>query len=781
MLKSTALTPLAGVAGSARLAVVFGETSSGRNLRVSYPDYVDLRDRSASFAGLFGSTLATVNLGRGRDARQVWSEVVTGNYFQVLGVRAALGRTLLPADEVAPGRHPVVVISHGLWQRQFAGDPNVIGSSVDINNYPMTVVGVADPSFHGTIVSNDVEVFVPVMMWSAIGLSGGLPQDAVANALGDRRAQILFPQGFLKPSASMASTRDEIDALWSSTGGDRRSADGLVRLRLVPFWRSPTGGQTYVLPTLGVLVAMGLLVLLIACANIAGLVLVRGVSRRGEVALRLALGASRRRVLRLLMVENLILAVPGAILGVLLARRAIPAMLAYAEWLAAPERIFLNIDVDGLVIAFSAIVACASAVVFGFGPALRSSRVDLVSVINEDASPRGGGRGRFRAGLVVAQVAVSLLLLVGAGLALESVDAARRANPGFDANQVAVLGIDLRQNGYDAARGRVFYRQLLEAVRGEAGVEAAALAAYTPLGLIEKRAQRVEVEGYEPHRDEDLGFTANEVGPDYFRALRIEIVAGRPFEDGDDAEAAAVVMVNRPFAERFWGGAANALGKRVRVAGGEWRTVVGVSADVKYTKINDAPKPYVYLPFLQSYRSSMILHVRGTGAIERLIDRARDQVAALDADLPLLFARPLTEATRGALIFFELMATMLLAFGAVGMAMAALGTYGLVSYAVKQSVREIGIRIALGATRSRVVRAFVGRGLKLGLAGAALGVITALALSRFLGSVLFGVSPTDLTSFTRALLLILGVVVLATLAPAWRAARTNAMRVLRHQ
>ena len=583
----------------------------------------------------------------------------------------------------------------------------------------------------------------------------------------------------------------QTDALWAALSGDRPLSDVAQRLRVVPFWQTPGGAPMQMLPTLIVVTAMGLLVLMIACANIAGLVLVRGVSRRGEVAVRLALGATRTRIVRLLIVENLVLAVPGALLGVLLAQRAIPVLVGYAEWLAAPERVFFNIGVDGVVIGFAALVACGCALVFGFVPALQSSRVDLVSVINEDASPRGASRGRLRAGLVVAQVAVSLLLLVGAGLVMRSLEAARRANPGFDANRVTAIAVDLKQNGYDEPRGRVFYRKVLDAARADPGTESATLAAYAPLAFLDTPARRVAIEGYEPRRDEDLAFLSNTVGPDYFRTLRITLMAGRAFEDQDDETAPPVVIVNNTLAERFWGGAANALGKRVRVAGDDpstnsgptsgWRTVIGVAADVKYLRIDESPRPYLYLPFLQAYRSSMILHTQGPAPVDVLVDQARGHVGALDADLPILSARPLTEGISGALIFFNLTATMLFVFGVAGMALAAMGTYGLVSYLVRQSTHEIGIRMALGASGLSIVRRFLARGLRLGAIGAALGTVAALSASNLLGSVLFGVSATDTISFARALAIVLGTVVVATIVPAWRAARTNPLSALRHQ
>lgn len=779
MLKGMALSPLAGVDSSARLGVVYAETSTGRDLAVSYPDFRFLRDHSRAFSGLFGTRVLTANLGHGRGAKPVFGEIVSGNYFQVLGVRAALGRTLLPSDEGAPGRHPVVVISDGLWRRDFGADSHVVGKTIEVNNSRLTVVGVADATFHGTIVSYDVEVFVPVTIAPQLGVTFGSAETNPSAILADRTAGAFYVHGRLRPGVSMASAAAETDAIWNGLSGDRPMNDPAQRLRVVPFWRSPNGAQTYMLPTLTVLSTMGLLVLMIACANIAGLVLVRGLSRRGEIAVRLALGATRARIVRLLVVENLVLAIPGAVLGVFLALRGIPLLVEFAEQMAAPERVYFNVQIDSLIVGFAVVVACASALVFGFLPALQSSRVDLVSVINEDASPRGASRGWMRAALVVAQVAVSLLLLVGAGLATRSLDAARHADPGFDSRHVTTIEVDVRQNAYDESRGRQFYRRLLELARTDPGVDVATLAAYQPLALLETREQRVEIEGYVPRRGEDLLFTSNTVGPDYFRMLKIPLVMGREFQDRDSETAAPVAIVNRTMAQRFWGSAANAIGKQVRAGTGARRTVVGVVADVKYFQINEAPRSYFYLPFEQAYRPQMILQTRGSASADLLVDRARAHITELDPDLPILYARPMS--VRGAFLFYELTAMMLFIFGMAGMALAAMGTYGLVSYIVKQSTHEIGIRMALGASGLGVVREFAARGLRLGIFGAALGVVAALALSGLLERVLFGVSATDAISFLQALAIVLTVVLAATLVPAWRASRTDPVKALRHQ
>ena len=780
MLKSMALSPIAGVTRAADIAVIFAETAAGRPVRLSYPDYRYLRDHDRAFTGLFGTAVGTTILGRGRGARQIWTEFVTGNYFEVLAVQAQLGRTLLPADEVAPGGHPVVVISDGLWRRDLNADPAIVGKTLEINNTVFTIVGVAAPGFHGTTVVYDVEAYVSVMMAPQLGFRFGSDHQTAAGVLGDQDAAVLLPRGYLRPGVSLESAATQASALWSSRPVTRSDADARERVRVVPFRQTPNGAPSYVLPSLGVMTGMGLLVLAIACANIAGLVLVRGVSRRGEIAVRLALGATRRRIVRLLVIENLVLALPGAVFGVLLARQLMPVLVSYADWLAAPQRLFFNVQLDAWVVAFATVAACGSALVFGFLPALRSSRVDLVSTINEDASPRGAARARFRSLLVVTQVAVSLLLLVGAGLAARSVRAAREANPGFDAREVASITLDVRQNGYDAARGRTFYRALLDAVRADPAVESASVAVNTPMNMTDTRAQNVAIDGYVKQPGEDLAFMFNIISSEYFRTLRVPVLAGRDFDARDDEQGAPVLVVNETLAKRFWGGASTAVGKRIRIGATDWRTIVGVAADLKYSRIDEPARPYFYLPLGQSYRSEMVLHVRGR-AMDHVFTTVREQVSRLDPDLTIIAARPMSESIRGALIFFDLTATMLFLFGLTGMTLAALGTYGLVAYTVRQSSHEIGIRMALGASRASVVRAFLSRGLQLGVVGALIGVVAALAVSTSLSRVLFGVSPTDAWTFARAAAVVLTGVAIASLVPAWRAARMNPLRTLRHQ
>src|SRR6185503_17946574 len=401
-----ALKPLPAVDGSGSLGVLVARTSGGRILPLSHPDFRDLSREQQTFESGAGAAMDAFSLGTGTHSERVFGEMVTGNYFSVLGVTASLGRTLIPSDDVAPGQHPVVVISDGLWRRAFASDPGIVGKTVQINAYPFTVVGVAEPGFQGTVVGVGLDLFLPVMMQ---------PRLRGFDVLSNRQAPLVWGIGHLRDGASIVSADAEAGVLSEGLDAQQPARETEQRAVVIPMWQSPFGAQTYMLPATLLLSVMGALLLLIVCANVSNLVLVRGVSRRGEIAARLALGASRGRILRLLLVESLVLAVPGAALGLVTSRVIGNFLRSTNLSSAAPVPIAVNTSTDWTFIAFALVLSCVSSLVFGFIPALRSSKVDLAGVMKDDLSPRGGSRGRMRNALVVAQVAVSLLLLVGAG------------------------------------------------------------------------------------------------------------------------------------------------------------------------------------------------------------------------------------------------------------------------------------------------------------------------------------------------------------------------------
>jgi predicted permease len=773
LFRPLALAPVPGVEGSGTLGVIVARTPGGSIEPLSHPDYRDLVGEQDSFTAIAGTSMYGLSIRVGAGAERIWAEEVTGNYFQVLGVRAQLGRTLLPSDDVTPGAHPVIVISDGLWKRAFGADPAVVGRTVLVGGYPLTVVGVADPSFHGSVVSMDIEAFVPIMMQ---------PQLQGRDELSSRLAPSLWGLGRLKPGVSMDAAAAQASVLYARLRSLHPSDEVEQRATVIPMWRSPFGAQTYMLPAVVLLGAMGALLLLIVCANVSNLVLVRGLSRRGEIAARLALGGSRARVLRLLAIESLSLSIPGALVGLLASSGLLQLMnSANTARPAMAGRTFLDDSVDWRVAVFAVILSCGCALVFGLLPAFRVSRVDLSSVMRDDLSPRAASSSRARNALVVSQVAVSLTLLVGAALVLRSLEAARNADPGFDTRNVASLSLDLQANGYDQVRGHAFFATVLDALRIEPGVEAATLASNTPMALVPGRARDFDVEGYTAHPTEDLRFLINVVAPGYFHTLRIPLLAGRDFNAADDGSSRRVVIVNETLARRFWGEPQNAIGRRLRAADRDWAVVAGVVRDVKYLRIDEEPRPFVYLPYQQYVLVPMFVHVRTGGDARAALPRLRARIQAIDAHLPVLDGRPMREQTEAGISILQIAAGVLGVIGIVATLLAAFGTYGMVSYSARQSEHEIGIRMAVGANRGDVARRFLGRGLQLGAAGTVLGLVMSLAISRVLASLVYGVSTTDLVSLVSASAVIMTVVGVASLFPSWKAARLDPVRVLRHR
>jgi predicted permease len=770
LFKSLALTPLPGVQRSSELAVVMQRTPGGRSAALSVPDYRYLKQHNRSFVDLTASLMLFATIGRGADAERVSAELVMGNYFQSLGVGAQIGRTLLPSDDVAPGQHPVAVISDALWRTRFGADPRVVGQTLHVNGQPLTIVGVADRHFNGTVVSMGMDVFAPIMMQPLL-----LPP----SRLEQRTAMMLNTLGHLRPGVSRESAGAEMRVLSEQLDADNPIPNIKNRATVIPIWQSPHGAQTYWLPATIVLGGMGLLMLLIVCANVSNLVLVRGVGRRAELAMRLALGASRGRVLRLLFVENLVIAVPGGVAGIALATFILP-LIASGPSGVSPTRMYLDTSVDAYVLLFALTLSIGCAVVFGFLPALRTSHVALVSVMN-DVSTRMAGRGRLRSALVVSQVAVSLVLLVGAGLVLRSYQSARHADGGFDSKGVTALSLDLSAAGYDEARGKLFFDRLLNVLRAEPNFTSVSLATRVPLSLVDGPSRPVVIEGYVPRDDEDLAFLYNIVSPEYFSTLHIPFVAGRDFAATDDAASAPVAVINETFARRIWDTPANALGRRLQSSSDTWREVVGVVRDVKYSRLTEEPRPYMYFPLQQSYTSQVTIHARSTTDATEALRQTRERVRAIDPMMPIARSLTLAEQAQQALSMYQMAAGALTMFGAITIVLAAIGIYGLVAYTVRQSTQEIGIRMAVGASRRDVAWVFIKRGTTLAGAGAAIGLIAALAMSGAIRSMLFGVGPHDVFSFGAGIAVVMVVALLASWVPAWRASKIDPLTALRHQ
>ena len=759
-----AFAPLPGVPASSELEVIIASTPGGRPVSLTHREYRYLAGQTRTYRSLAGTQFNGFTLGRGGDAQRVFGESVTGNYFEVLGVRAQLGRVLDRSDDAVPRGHPVAMLSDGLWRRLFDANPAIVGRTIHVNAVPVTVVGVTDPDFHGSVVGVDIELFLPVMMQPL--LSGGW------DALASPDARFLTAIGRPRAGVGIEQRRSETRKLGRELDVDYPADQVAERAVALPIAQSPFGVQTYAVPIVRLVGATAAVLLVVVCANIAGLVLVRALARRGEIAARLALGATRARIVRLLVAENLLLAIPGAVFGLLLTHVADP-YLTSAQRDVLSVRLYFNWDA-GVLPLVALLLAGASALLCGVVPGLDASR----------SSVRAPSTSRLRPALVVSQVAASLVLLVGAVLAIRSFDAARSADPGFDTGDVASVLIDVRPAMDARSEWHALYGRLLHGLRSMDGVESASLMMMPLLMVYDFGVREFSIEGHTPRRGDDLQFGYNIVSPEHFRTLKIPLVAGRDFDTRDQASSQPVAVVNETLAVTFWGDARSAVGRRIQTpdwttTAPTWLTIVGVARDIKYTRLNEQPRPYVYMPFAQAAAPMMFVHVRGSGDTGALLDRVRAHVQAAEPNVPVLEARPLAVQVSTGSAIYEVTARVLAFIGLAAISLAALGIYGLVAYSVKQSSHEIGIRVAIGAPAAHILWRFLERGLRLGVVGVAAGAVLSLAASRVMSSLLYGVTPGDVRSLAVAALAVLCVAAAASLVPAWRAARLDPVVALR--
>ncbi len=767
MLKDVVLRPLAGVRSAEQLVVVLSTTRGGQTIPLSYPDYRDFRDRNSVFSALVASSQNPLSITIDAHPQRLWGEHVSGNYFQVLGVRAALGRVLLPSDNQVLGGHPVALISHALWQNSFGSDPNVVGKNIHVGTRSFTVVGVTEPGFHGSVPGLSLDVFVPLMMEPDMSAPGDL--------LEQRNSHWLVVQGRLKEGVTFQQATAAMSVLGKQLAGQYPNEDILQRAALVPLWKSPFGSQQYLFPILSAVMVVAGIVLLVACGNLANLFLARAAARRREMAVRLAVGASRARLVRQLLTESLLVSLLGGVGALIIG-------LWSNEWFThlrppTPFPVALEANLDLLVFAFTLLVSCASAFLFGLAPALQASKVDLVQALKQNVSGRQVRLSRSRQGLVVWQMALSLILLVSAGLVIRSKWNASDIDPGFNVRNVDLVSLDLRPNGYDESAGLAFFQRLLERSRSLPEVLSASLATRLPLLVIGTPSRTVEVEGYVYRQDEDMSLAFNIVTPEYFETMQVPILKGRVFTARDDRSADNVVVVNETMARHFWPGR-DALGRRLRTAG-RWRTVVGVVRDIKYLNLTEAPRPYLYLPLAQNYSPDMTLHVRTAADPVTLLRTLESVIRELDPNLPVFGVRTMSEHVQFSLAGYTLAVLLLTRAGLLGLLLASVGLYGVISYSVTQRRHEIGVRMALGALPGDALRMILGQAARLALLGTALGLVAATMVTRLLARLLYGVSPTDPGTFIAVAALLLTVALLACFLPARRATRIDPAQALR--
>jgi predicted permease len=766
--RAVLLEPFPGVRDQGQLVKALQTDSQQEFVSFSYPDYRDLRDGAKSVSGIVALRQTAATLGADGTSERAWVQVVSGNFFEVLGVDAALGRTLGAADDQLPEGHPVVVIGHALWQRRFASDPGIVGRTLLLNTRPYTVLGVAPASFRGAGTGLVFDAWVPMMMQAQFEPGG--------SRLEQRGHRWLDVYARLAPGVDLERAQAELNVLSARIAADNQRETLGRGIALFPLWRAPRTGAAILGPIIMVLGGICALVLLLACANLASLLLARGVNRRREIAIRLSLGARRGDIARQLLVESLLLALLGGAAGVLVATFGIGLLEAWAP--PTPFPLSIGAEIDGTAIAVAFAVALLTALLFGLVPALQAARPETAGALRDEAASVTGGRTRLRNGLVVAQVALSVLLLVAAGLFLRTLQRLQSTDLGFEPKGVFIASLELFTSGYDRERGFAFYRELLDRARGLPGVEQASLVRRAPLGFGGSSSSSFEVEGYAAPKDAEAWGYYNHVGPGYFGLLRMKLASGREIGSEDREDAPAVAVVNETMAERYWGGR-EAVGGRFRL-GETWITVVGVAKDATYRDLGEKAAPWFFLPLYQGYRPDMTLLLRTAGDAASLRRPAAELVRQLDPGIAPYNATTL-QAFIGAADFRQRVGSQLLGlFGALGLVLASIGLYGVLSFSVARRTREIGIRMALGSSQRDVLGLVLRQGAVLVGLGLGIGLLGAAGLSRLLRSLLLDLSPWDPLAFASVVLALLAAACVACALPARRATRVDPLTALRH-
>jgi len=772
-ISATLLNPIPGVAHTSDLVTVMrGDRTDHPTPPFSYPDLRDLSERTQSFSGLLGYHDDYMSLTSAAKPERLYGALTSANYFDVLGVRPILGRTFLPEEGTPRAGAAVIVIGYAVWQNHFAGDPQIVGKTIQINRHPYSVIGVAPRDFTGCAPGLRAELWIPLSM----------DRDVWGADRPSRRGTFwLNVLGKLRPGVTKDQAQDELNLLMRGIAErfpeDHR--DSPNEISFDPLWRSPFGINGYLYKILPMLLGLAGVLLLLACANVASLLLVRSVGRRREIAIRLGMGASRKQIIRQFLIESLLLGLLGGTAAIAITVWTSHSLVAFFP----PSNIPLTNDahVDQRVLFVTIAVSVLAAIISGVLPALRSSSLPVQSVLKEEATSVSLNlhKSRLLSGLVVAQISLSLVLLVCAGLLTRSLQKAQQSDPGFEASHLLLASYELSPAGYTRATGVAFNRQVLDRLSALPGVESVTLADFSPLSF-SIHSDYLQIEGYVPQPHEWMEISRAIVGPNYFRTLRTSVISGREFTEADTPDSQLVAVVNQAFVDRYWPGE-SAIGKQVTDSGDRF-TIVGVARSAKYRLLTSPTEPVIYFPIYQmsSTTQDNTIHLRTTSDPLTMASSVEETIHQLNPELPLFNVNPLSVTMQLGTLFGRVAATFAGSFGLLAMLLAAVGIYGVVAYSTRQRTREIGIRVALGAEKGGIYRLVLGQGFRLTLAGLVVGTALGLAFTRLLKAQLFGVSETDAITFASVGLLLAVVALLACHIPARRATRVDPMVALRY-
>jgi predicted permease len=775
---SALLNPVPGLASPNEVVALTLSKPDENPFAFTYPDIQAMRNGQQSFTGITACNIASMSLSGFGKPERLWGMVATANYFDVLGVRPILGRGFLPEEDLKPGGAPVAVISYRLWQTHFGANPNVVGQQVEINQHPFTIVGVTPAVFQGSQTGVRTEIWVPMMMVDQI-----VPR---SDLLHDHHYFWLFAFGRLKPGVQPEKAQQEMTVLLQpEVKSFPEEHRGHSTVSVYPLWRSPFGLNFFLATLLPILMVIAGVVLLLACANVANLMLVRSVGRRREIAIRMSLGASRWRLVRQLLVESLLLSLAGGVVALLITTWTAGTFMKFIPTTDFP--ISLGVPIDRAVLFAAFAISLLTGVIFGILPALRSSSLSPGAVLKEDTGTASGslGKARLASGLVVTQISLSLLLLICAGLFIRSFLSAQSINPGFNAHNVMVASYDVFTSGYSDERAAAFDRELEAKLEVTPGIRSAALSSRLPLGF--GGSSSVKPEGYVPQANESMETQAAMITPNYFQTLEIPLVKGRDFTMQDNMSSQRVAIVNEAFVNRYWPNQ-EGLGKQVNSdLTHEWFTVVGVARDSKVTGLNEKPTPFLYLPHYQVSLlnqpggSTMNVIARTTGDPLAMGKTVEQTIHELNADLVVFSVTTLQSSEEISSFPQRIAGTFVGAFGLLALVLAAVGIYGVTAYTARQRTHEIGVRMALGASKQDILRLVLGHGLRLVFIGVGLGLAASFALTRYLSSALLGVTSTDAITFSGVAVLLCAVALFACFIPARRAMRVDPMVALHYE